>query len=89
MGSLKLEQLKSWVQERMAVEGGVQDGDFDLLGPGGMVPVVEDAVRQLKPGGGYILCPTSSPTTWVGLSDKHVAHYRDFVETGVCLRNYA
>jgi len=89
MGSLTLGQLKSRVQGRMAVEGGVQDGDFDLLAPGAMVPVVEDAVQQLKPGGGYILCPTSAPTTWVGLSDQHVAHYRDFIETGVRLRDYA
>jgi len=87
-GKLTLAAAKAVVQGRMALDGGVQDGAFDLLPPGAMVPVVEDAVRQLKPGGGFVLCPTSSPTTWPELSDQHLRHYRDFVETGVRLAAY-
>jgi len=85
---LSLTTVKTTVQDRMALDGGVQDGDFDLLPPGGMIPVVTEVVRQLKPGGGFILCPTSSPTTWPALTEKHLAHYRDFIETGMRLAPY-
>ena len=38
--------------------------------------------------GSQHVCPTSSPTTWPALSDKHLRHYRDFVETGIRLAPY-
>lgn len=85
---IRLSEAKAIVQGRMALDGGVQDGDFDLLPPGGMIPVVTEVVQQLKPGGGFILCPTSSPTTWPALSPQHLAHYRDFIETGMRLAPY-
>jgi hypothetical protein len=53
-----------------------------------MAKVVENAVLQGKPGGGYILCPTSSPTTWPVLNELHIENYRTFVETGLRLATY-
>ena len=83
VGRLTLAQAKERVAGRMCLEGGVQDGDFDLRTPTEMVRITEQAVLQGKPGGGFILCPTSSPTTWVTQSERHIQNYRAFVETGI------
>jgi hypothetical protein len=72
----------------MCLEGGVQDGDFHLRTPEEMVRIVEDVVAQGKPGGGFILCPTSSPNTAPRLADSHIANYRAYVETGIRLADY-
>lgn len=88
MGSLTLAEAKARVGQRMSLEGGVQNGDFDRLAPTQMRVVVEEAIRQGKPGGGYILCPTSGPSTWPVLTERHVANHRVFVETALRLADY-
>ena len=88
VGRLTLAEAKARVAGRMALEGGVENGDFDRLGPRQMERVVEQIVAQGKPGGGFILCPTSDPNTWTGLGRRHLDNFRAFVETGVRLRDY-
>ncbi len=88
VGSLTLAEAKEQIAGRMSLDGGVQDGDFYTLEPDEMVRVVEETVEMGKPGGCFILCPTSSPGTVPVLSDKAVANYRAFVETGMRLANY-
>jgi|ETNmetMinimDraft_30_1059905.scaffolds.fasta_scaffold00853_2 hypothetical protein len=88
MGNLTLAEAKERIGGKMSLEGGVQNGDFDLLSTEEMAKVVENAVLQGKPGGGYILCPTSSPTTWPVLNELHIENYRTFVETGLRLATY-
>jgi len=87
-GNLTLAEAKRRCAGRMTLEGGVQDGDFDRLTPDELTRVVEDVIRQGKPGGGFILCPTSSPNTSPRLSERHIANYRAFVETGIRLGAY-
>lgn len=88
VGKLTLAEAKQRAAGRMCLEGGVEDGDFDLLSPPQMERVVEGVVAQGKPGGGFILCPTSTPTTWPVLEERHIANYRAFVETAVRLADY-
>lgn len=88
IGSLTLAEAKERVGHRMTLEGGVENGDFDCLPPDQLAPVVEEAMHQGKPGGGYILCPTSGPSTWPVLNERHVENYRVFVETGLRLASY-
>lgn len=88
VGRLTLAQAKARVAGRMCLEGGVEDGDFDLRTPTEMARITEQTVLQGKPGGGFILCPTSSPTTWVTQSDRHIQNYRAFVETGIRMGSY-
>jgi hypothetical protein len=88
VGSLNLAEAKELINGRMTLDGGVQNGDNDLLEPEEMVKVVEETVTMGKPGGCFILGQTSSPTTWPTLSEKHIANYRAFVETGVRLASY-
>lgn len=88
IGHLTLAEAKRRCGGRMSLDGGVQNGDFDLLQPDEMVQVVEETVAQGKPGGGFILCPTSTPTTWVELNDLHIANHRAFVETAARLAPY-
>jgi len=88
VGGLTLAEAKELIDGRMALDGGVQNGDNDLLEPEEMMRVVEETVAMGKPGGCFILGQTSSPTTWPTLSEKHIANYRAFVETGVRLASY-
>lgn len=89
MGRLTLAEAKARCAGRMCLEGGVQNGDFDLVGPARMVEITEAAIAQGKPGGCYILGTTSTPTTWVNLSERHIANHRAFVETAARLSGYA
>lgn len=88
VGSLTLAEAKARVAGRMCFDGGVEDGDFDLREPSEIVKITERIVEQGKPGGGFILCPTSAPTTWPRQSERHIANYRAFVETGIRLGRY-
>lgn len=88
VGRLTLAEAKERVGSAMCLEGGVQDGDLMDRTPDQIVRIVEDVVRMGKPGGGFILCPSSSPTTVPTLSDRHIANYRAFVETGIRLAAY-
>lgn len=88
VGSLTLAEAKELIDGRMTLDGGVQNGDIDLLEPGEMERVTEETVAMGKPGGCYILGQTSSPTTWPELTEKHIANYKAFVETGVRLASY-
>jgi hypothetical protein len=88
MGRLTLAEAKARAGGRMCLEGGVQNGDFDRVGPETMVRLTEAAVTQGKPGGCYILSTTSDPSVWVTLSEKHIANHRAFIETGARLAAY-
>jgi len=88
VSKITLSQAKARCAGRMTLEGNVEDGAFDCLKPEEMKKLVEDTVRQGKPGGNFILCPTSSPTTWSRLPEHVETNYRIFVETAVSMRNY-
>ncbi len=88
VGRLTLAEAKARVAGEMCLEGGVEDGDFDLRTAGEMTRIVETVVAAGKPGGGFILCPTSAPTTWVSQAERHIANYRAFVATAVRLAAY-
>ncbi|NCO34515.1 MAG: hypothetical protein AUJ92_13455 [Armatimonadetes bacterium CG2_30_59_28] len=87
-GKLTLAEAKKRCAGKMSLEGGVQNGDFDRMKPEQLVPVVEEVIRQGKPGGCFILCPTSSPSTRPRLNERHIANYRAFVEAGIRLGRY-
>jgi len=88
VGKITLGQAKAICAGRMALEGNVEDSAFDCLQPEEMRQLVVETVAQGKPGGGFILCPTSSPTTWAKLPAHAERNYRVFVETAVSLRDY-
>ena len=88
VSKITLKEMKNICKGKMCLEGGIEDGAFDILKPEEMKTLVEKIVEEAKPGGGFILCPTSSPNTWPVLLPRHIENYRVFVETGVKLRNY-
>ncbi len=87
-GSLTLAEAKERIGGRMSLDGGVQDGIFDNLTPEEIERVVEETVAQGKPGGGFILCPTSGPSTRHVLTDQHVANYRAYCKAAARLSSY-
>ncbi len=88
VGSLTLAEAKGLINGRMTLDGGVQNGDIDLLEPGEIEKIVEETINMGKPGGCYILSETGTPATRPALSERHIANYRAFIETGVRLANY-
>ncbi len=88
VGRITLSEAKAFCAGKMALDGGVEDGAFDTLTPEAMEALVTDVINQGKPGGGFILCPTSSPTTRARLLPHQVENYRVFVETAVKMRYY-
>ncbi len=88
VSKIELKQMKEISKGKMCLEGGVEDGYFDILTPEKMKEVVEKIIEEGKPDGGFILCPTSSPNTWSKLLPRHIENYRIFVETAVKLRKY-
>jgi hypothetical protein len=86
--SLTLAEAKQRVAGRMCLEGGVEDADFLMLEPEAMVSVTAEVMRQGKPGGGFILCPSSAPSTTPVLTETQQANYVAFVETGIRMGMY-
>ncbi len=88
ISNLTLAQAKERIGGRMPLEGGVQDGDFYQLEPEEMVRVVEETVSMGKPGGCFVLSPTSAPSTIPTLDERNIANYKAFIETGMRLASY-
>jgi hypothetical protein len=88
VGSLTLAEAKKIINGGMTLDGGIPNNSFDVLEPEKMEKLVEETVAMGKPGGCYILGETSDPSTWPTLTEKHIANYKAFVETGIRLANY-
>lgn len=88
VGGLTLAEAKTLINCRMTLDGGVENGAFDLLEPDEIERLVEETVAMGKPGGCYIFGETSDPTTWPALTERHIANYKAFVETGIRLASY-
>lgn len=88
VGRLTLEEAKEICKGRMCLEGGIEDSIFYTKTPQEIRNITIDTINQGKPGGGFILCPTSSPSTAAKLSGYVIENYRVFVETAVSMRNY-
>jgi uroporphyrinogen-III decarboxylase len=88
VGGLTLAEAKEIIGGQMTLDGGVQNGNFELLEPEKMEILVEETVAMGKPGGCYILSETGTPSTWPELTEKHIANYTAFIETGIRLANY-
>jgi hypothetical protein len=61
MGDITLAEAKRRVGGRLALEGNIQVGDFYRVTPEKMRAMVRQAIDEGAPGGGFVLCPTSSP----------------------------
>ncbi|MCS7180618.1 MAG: hypothetical protein NZ891_04625 [bacterium] len=88
VSKITLKEMKRICKGKMCLEGGVEDGYFDTLRPQQMKEIVEKIIEEGKPGGGFVLCPTSTPNTFPVLLPRHIENYKVFVETGVKLRDY-
>jgi len=88
VGKITLKEAKEICKGKMAIDGGIEDGAFDTLKPEEMEKLVEETIAQGKPWYGFILCPTSSPTTYAKLLPRHIENYKVFVETAVKIRDY-
>lgn len=86
VGRITLSRAVEICKGRMAFDGGIEDGAFDILKPQEMEKLVEETIRQVK-GSPFILCPTSSPNTWATLLPRHKETYTAFIETAVRLRD--
>ncbi|MHB9133536.1 MAG: uroporphyrinogen decarboxylase family protein [Armatimonadota bacterium] len=88
IGHLTLADAKRRVGDRMTLEGGIESGDFELDDAVTFAAKIEQAMAMGKPGGRYILCPSSDHSHWPEISDKIINNYRVFVETGLRLAEY-
>ncbi|NLO74624.1 MAG: hypothetical protein GX100_11040 [candidate division WS1 bacterium] len=88
MGKLTLAEVKEHVAGQMTLEGGVESSALDLLSPAAMAEVVAETVAMGKPGGRFILGPTSSPAPWPVMLPHLYENYRVLVETGLALGAY-
>lgn len=89
VSKITLKQAKKICKGKMCLDGGIEDGAFDTLKPEKIEEIVIKTIQEEKPGGGFILCPTSTPNTWPKLLPRHIENYKRFVETAVKLRNYS
>ncbi|NLO72556.1 MAG: hypothetical protein GX100_00420 [candidate division WS1 bacterium] len=83
-----LTDLKRRTAGRMTLEGGVESSAFELLPPEEMAAVVEGTMAAGKPGGRFIIAPTSSPGHWPQMSSHIAENYRVYVETAMRLAPY-
>jgi len=88
MGKLTLADAKRRVGTRMTLEGGIEVGDFELDDTETVAAKTAAAMTMGKPGGRFILSPSSTHTHWPELNDHIARNYRVFVETGVRLAEY-
>ena len=88
MGDLTLAEAKTRVAGRMCLEGNIEQGDFYRCTEDEMRDLVREAIRQGAPGGGFILCPTSSPWQTATLSDQAVRNYLTFIDAGLEFGRY-
>ncbi len=88
IGRLTLADAKRRVGDRMTLEGGVEVGDFELHTPAEVAATVAQVMAMGRPGGRFILCPSSDHSHWPELTPQLVQNYRTFVETGVRLADY-
>jgi hypothetical protein len=82
MGDVTLAQAKQRVGDRMALEGNIEQGDFYRVTPDEMDALVRTAIRQGAPGGGFVLCPTSSPWQSARADQTIIDNYAAFVDAG-------
>jgi len=87
MGDLPLAQAKARVGRKLCLEGNIQVGDIFTMETRELVAVVEQAMRDGMPGGGFILAPSASPYMPV-LSERARDNYLAMIETGVRLGAY-
>jgi hypothetical protein len=87
MGDLPLAEAKCRVGRDLCLEGNIQIGDVLAMETARFTTMVEQAMRDGRPGGAFILCPTASPYTPV-LSDRARDNYLAMIETGVRLGAY-
>jgi len=87
MGDVVLADAKRRVGTELCLEGNLQIGELYAAPTEAVVTLVEEAMRDGKPGGGFILCPSASPHTPT-LSDLTVRNYLAMVHTAVKLREY-
>jgi len=88
VGKYTLKQVKEICGKKMALDGGIEDGVFDRCTPEETRTITRQVISEGKPGGCFILCPTSSPDTRARLSTRNIENYAAFVETAAELRNY-
>lgn len=88
MGDITLAEAKRRSAGRMALEGNVEVGLFQTAAPEEMEAEVEAAMREGKPGGGFILSPTSDHSHWIAFDDRILKNYEVLIQTGLRLGRY-
>ena len=88
MGDVTLAQAKARVGDRMALEGNIQQGDLYRVRPERIEELVRTAIREAGPGGGFVLCPTSSPWQSASVDQTVIDNYTALVEAGLKYGRY-
>jgi len=88
MGDLTLAAAKARVGRDLCLEGNIQMDDLYRMETKELIAVVEQAMRDGMPGGGFILAPTASPYA-PALTDRARDNYLAMIETGVRLGAYS
>jgi uroporphyrinogen-III decarboxylase len=87
MGDVVLSEAKRRVGRELCLEGNIEIGELYAAPTDSVVKLVQEAMADGKPGGGFILCPSASPHTPT-LTHLTVNNYLAMIETGVKVRDY-
>jgi uroporphyrinogen-III decarboxylase len=81
-GDMPLAEAKRRVGSRICLEGNVQVADLFHGDPAEVEAICRQAVRDGKPGGGFVLAPTASPYLPV-LDDRTSRNYLTMIRVGL------
>jgi len=82
MGDVTLAEAKARIGNEVALEGNIQVGDFYRVTPEEMRRMVRRAIDEGSPGGGFLLCATSSPWNDATIDAKAVENWLAFIDEG-------
>ena len=88
MGDVTLAEAKARIGDRVALEGNIEKGDLYRAEPEHIRELVRQAMRDMAPGDGFILCPTSGFQEWSEASDRYVQNYLAYIDEGIRAGRY-
>lgn len=82
MGDVTISEAKALAGGRMALEGNIEQGDMETKCPEEIYTITRQAVKEGRPGGGFILATTGG-IDGPYLSDEDFARWKAYIDAGL------